>query len=157
MTMRRVDRALTDEQTNDLLMTAQVGRVAMAVDNEPYVIPVNYLFQGGKIYFHAALTGRKLTMIQANPRVCFEVDEMIAVKPGERACDYGAYFRSVIAYGNATLLEEGPEKVSVLNALTKRYAPHAHFSLVTEDDAKRVAVIVIDLDEISGKGKLPQS
>ncbi len=154
MTMRRSDRALTKQQIDDLLITAQVGRIAMAVANEPYVVPVNYLYQDGKVYFHAALKGRKLEMIRANPRVCFEVDEMIAINPGERACDYGAFFRSVIAYGNAALMADGQEKADVLSALTKRYAPHAQFALVTEEDAKRVAVIVIELTELSGKGKL---
>ncbi len=154
MTMRRADRTLTREQTEDLLMTAQVARIAMAVEGEPYVVPVNYFYHEGKVYVHAALTGRKLEMIKANSRVCFEVDEMIEVKPGERACEYGAYFRSVIAYGHASLMAEGQDKVAVLNALTKRYAPHAHFDLVTEDDARHVAVIRIELDEISGKGKL---
>lgn len=154
MTMRRSDRALTQEQANDLLTTAHVGRIAMAVDGEPYVVPVNYFYHEGKIYVHAALTGRKLDMIKSNPRVCFEVDEMIAVKPGERACEYGAYFRSVIAYGNASLMADGQEKAKLLNDLTKRYAPHDHFSSVTEEDAKHVAVIVIELNEISGKGRL---
>lgn len=156
MTMRRSDRELTKEQIEDLLMTAHVGRIAMAVENEPYVVPVNYLYQDGAVYVHAALAGRKLKMIQANPRVCFEVDEMIAISSGERACDYGAYYRSVIAYGTASLLEEGQDKIAVLNALTKRYAPDARFAPVSEEDAKHVAVIAIKLDEITGKGKLPK-
>jgi nitroimidazol reductase NimA-like FMN-containing flavoprotein (pyridoxamine 5'-phosphate oxidase superfamily) len=152
--MRRQDRALSEAQSTDFLSQAEVGRVAMAVDNEPYVIPVNYFYEDNRVYFHCAPMGRKLEMMGSNSRVCFEVDEMIAVKPGQRACEYGAYFRSVIAYGNASLMPEGIEKVRILNQLTHRYAPTASFAPVTEEDARSVGVVMIELTEVSGKGKL---
>ena len=75
-TLRRADREIADPTVIEaILRRAGVGRLGLAVDNTPYVVPLNYVYHSGAIYFHSADEGRKISMLKANPQVCFEVDE----------------------------------------------------------------------------------
>ena len=83
-----------------ILDRAQVGRLGLADENEPYVVPLNFVNSDGRIYFHTGLEGRKLDIMQKNPRVCFEVDEILEVVINEETtCFSTAYYKSVIAWG----------------------------------------------------------
>ena len=73
------ERQVTDpEQILHILDTAKVLRLGLAVDNEPYVVPMNYgyVMEEGKLtlYLHSAVRGRKLDMVRTNPRVFIEMD-----------------------------------------------------------------------------------
>lgn len=56
-----------------LLRSAEVGRLAVCVDEQPDVFPVNYLVDHGTVVFRTG-AGTKLAAMAANPPVAFEVD-----------------------------------------------------------------------------------
>ena len=58
----------------DLLARRQLGRLALAVDGDPDIFPVNYVVDGPRVLFRTA-PGSKLAELSVNPRVAFEVDE----------------------------------------------------------------------------------
>ena len=73
--MTKRERQITDEaQITAILDAGKVLHLGLAVDNEPYVVPMNYGYtkENGKlvVYLHSATRGKKLDMIRANPR-CF--------------------------------------------------------------------------------------
>ena len=73
-----VIRVLSDDQIEDLLRTAIVGRIACCAhgepgDGRPYLVPLAYGYDGESIYAHSG-PGRKLDFMRAEPRVTFEVD-----------------------------------------------------------------------------------
>ena len=78
--MRRKDRAMTDPaQLRRLLEQCQVMRLAMTGPQGPYVVPLNFgyaLEPNGRLqlFFHCAAQGRKIRLLEADPRVCFEMD-----------------------------------------------------------------------------------
>jgi nitroimidazol reductase NimA-like FMN-containing flavoprotein (pyridoxamine 5'-phosphate oxidase superfamily) len=47
---------ITEKAVIEILRENQVGRLATAVDNEPYVVSANYVYYDGKVIFTA--TGR---------------------------------------------------------------------------------------------------
>ena len=55
------------------LDTAEVGRLATSVNDQPEVFPVNYVVDGQSIVFRTA-AGSKLEDIVTNNRVAFEAD-----------------------------------------------------------------------------------
>jgi len=90
--MTKRERQVTDEnQIRHILDTAKVLHLGLAVDNEPYVVPMNYGYtmEEGKLvlYLHSALQGKKIDMMRANPSVFFELDcdlvpfEVLAANP----------------------------------------------------------------------------
>jgi len=94
--MRRKDKEIKERTViEEVLRENDVGRLAMAVDNQPYVVPLNYVYYDGKVYFHSHKDGTKMVNIAKNPRVCFEVDSGEIVK-GDKPCDFTWKYMSAI-------------------------------------------------------------
>ena len=152
--MTKRERQITDEgQITAILDAAQVLHLGMAVDNEPYVVPMNYGYtrENGKLvlYLHSALKGKKLDMIQANPRVFFELDCDRVPFEGEKACQYGLAYSSVMGRGTARIVEDVEEKKYAMSVLMKTQTGK-DFSF--EDRlVSIVAVIRIDVEEYTAK------
>ena len=66
--------ALSEEECWALLSRSELGRLALTVQGEPDIFPVNYVVDGGRLFFRTA-PGSKLSELAVNPHVAFEVDE----------------------------------------------------------------------------------
>jgi nitroimidazol reductase NimA-like FMN-containing flavoprotein (pyridoxamine 5'-phosphate oxidase superfamily) len=144
---------ITDRQEMEsLLQETLVGCLAtVGPDGSPYITPLNFVYHQGKIYFHCAFEGRKMDNIKANPRVCFEVHELIKIVQGQRACDFSTRYRSVLVSGHACSLPDGDEKMAVLTALAEKYAAGQAVEPPTPKRAKETEVIEITIEEMTGK------
>ena len=159
--MTKRERQITDEgQITAILDTARVLHLGLAVDNEPYVVPMNYGYikEDGKLvlYLHSALRGKKLDMIRANPKVFFEMDYDLTPFEGEKPCQYGLSYSSVMGKGIARIVEDVEEKKTALSVLMKTQTGK-DFSF--EDRLVGiVAVIRIDVEEYTAKHRpVPQN
>lgn len=140
------------KEMEGLLREAPVGCLAtVGPDGSPYITPLHFVYHQGKIYFHCALKGRKMDNIRANPRVCFEVHELIKVVQSQRACDFGTRYRSVLVFGRARSLQDVDEKAAVLTALAEKYAGGQAVEPPTPKRAKGTEVIEITVEEMTGK------
>ena len=73
--MRRSGREITARDELDAIIhSSLVCRLAFADQNEPYLVPVSFGYDGTAVYFHTASSGRKLEFIARNNRVCFELE-----------------------------------------------------------------------------------
>ncbi len=144
---------ITDrEEIESLLQEALVGCLAtVEPDGSPYITPLHFVYHQGKIYFHCAVKGRKMDNIRANPRVCFEVHELIKIVQSQRACDFSTRYRSILVFGRARSLPDGDEKVAVLTALAEKYAGGQTLEPPTPKKAKGTEVIEITIEEMTGK------
>jgi nitroimidazol reductase NimA-like FMN-containing flavoprotein (pyridoxamine 5'-phosphate oxidase superfamily) len=121
--MRRKEKEITDRQEIDqILAEAQVCRLAFARDNEPYLVPLFFGYDGSRLYFHTAREGRKLEFLAANPRVCFEVERNVEVIARDQACNWSAHFESVIGCGQVTEMTENSDKEVGLNLIMRHYS-----------------------------------
>ena len=66
---------LTEEQAIELIRAGKIGRLGCVDEDGPYVVPINYLLEGGEIYSHA-LPGKKINAMRIDPRVCLQVDHI---------------------------------------------------------------------------------
>ena len=122
--MTKRERQVTDEkQILDILESGKVLHLGLAVDNEPYVVPMNYgyTFEDGKMvmYLHSAVRGKKLDMIRANPKVFFEICCDMMPFEGKLPCQYGMVYSSVMGKGTATIVEDVEEKMKAMTILMK--------------------------------------
>ena len=152
--MTKRELQITDEQQiRAILDGAKVVHVGMCVDNEPYVVPMNYgyLMEDGRltIYLHSAQQGKKLDMIRQNPKVFFELDCDRVPFEGEKPCQYGLSYSSVMGRGTATIVEDVEEKKRAMSLLMKTQTEKDF----TFDDrlVSIVAVIRIDVDGYTAK------
>jgi len=144
---------MSEEDARAFLAAGTEGHLATCDrDGQPYVIPLNYLFRGGKIYFHCNITGRKLDNLNANSRVCFEVSKTEKnIFSEERPCACATRYTSVLAFGAARLVENPAEKAVLLTSLVEHLAAGRPFQPVNEQQAATCAVVEIGVDRISGK------
>ena len=71
--MRRKDREITDiNEIETIIKRATHCQIGLVDNDEPYVVPVNFGYERNALYFHGALEGRKVELIQKNNKVCLE-------------------------------------------------------------------------------------
>ena len=152
--MTKRERQITDEyQIRAILDTAKVLHLGLCVDNEPYVVPMNYgyVMEGEKLtlYLHSAVRGKKLDMMKANSRVFFELDCDWVPFESEKPCQYGLAYSSVMGRGKAALVEDVEEKMAAMTALMKTQTGK-DFTF-NERLVSIVAVVRIDVAEYTAK------
>ena len=158
--MTKREFRITDEnQIRHILDTAKVLHLGLAVNNEPYVVPMNYGYamEEGKLvlYLHSAVQGKKLDMMRENPRVFFELDCDLSPFEGEKPCQYGLVYSSVMGRGTASIVEDTAEKIKAM-ALLMKTQTQKDFEF-NDRLVSIVAVIRIDVEEYTAKHRpLPE-
>jgi len=113
---------LTEIEVEAILKGGQVGYLALARDNQPYLVPLNFIYKEGSIYFHCALQGRKIDYIRANPKACFQAGEAGGLISGDNPCSHNYSYRSVIVEGRVEEVVSSAEKEIILRLITAKYA-----------------------------------
>ena len=132
-------RELERDEMERLLKSNLLGRLSLCLGNKPYIVPISYIYQDGKIYLHMAKRGRKVEFIQRNNQACFEVDEW-----GEKG------WLSVICYGKVSLYDDFETKKRGLEMLTKV----AHVDQkIPEERIKNMDVYigVMEIEQMTGR------
>lgn len=147
--MRRNKQQLSFEECEEILKKSTAGVLAVSGDDGyPYAVPLSYVYCDNKIYFHSAKSGHKIDGIKNNSKVSFCViakDEIIPEK-------FTTYFRSVIVFGKARILESMDEILPAIRKLGMKYNPDEEGC---NEEIKRclqaLAVIEMDIEHMIGK------
>ena len=97
---------MTDEECQRALKRATFGRLGCARDNQPYIVPIYFEYDGEHIYgciYGFATLGQKIEWMRSNPLVCLEIDERSSREQ----------WMSVIVYGHYEELTDTPEHAGV--------------------------------------------
>lgn len=156
MQMRRKDREVTDiEEIEEIIKGCKTCHVAMALEGEPYVVPLSYGYERKgdvlTLYFHSAKEGKKLDILHKNSRVCFEMALEGELARTRIPCNSGYYYSSVIGRGNVEFVEDVEEKCYALSLLMKHQA--GWDTVFGEKQAETVCVYKICTKDFCGKKK----
>ncbi len=155
--MRQAKKEIHNEEVIiGVLNTCHVGRLGTISGNGyPMIKPLNFVYDGGKIYFHSAKEGEKIDDIMRDSRVCFEADLPIAlVKSRTSPCRAEYLYRSVIIRGRAHVVEDRTEQVDALKKLMRKYQPEGGYGEFPEEKLKITGIVRIDIEEMTGKEDL---
>lgn len=148
--MRRKDREIKDKaEIERIIQEALVCRVALSDGDSPYVFPVCFGFKDGTIYFHSAQEGKKIEILKKNNKVCFEMDIEAKLIEGEKGCEWGIRYSSVIGFGTASFVEDIEEKKKALHVLLAHYSDKSYE--FPEPSLNEVAIIKIRVESMTGK------
>ena len=92
-----------------LLQRESFGHLGCARDGRPYVVPMNYAYDGKEIYFFTT-AGMKTQFIDANPQVCLQVEEVTD----------STHWRSVMVIGKAEKITQSEEMQQAMKLITDR-------------------------------------
>lgn len=149
--MRREKQLLSPAETAAVLDRGMFGVLALSGDDGyPYAVPISYVYDKEKLYFHCARSGHKLDAIRRNEKASFCVIDQDRIVPEE----YTTYFRSVIVFGRIRILEETEEKWAAVEKLAVKYAPDS-----TAEDREQairrewapLCVLEMTVDHMTGK------
>lgn len=151
--VRRRDKAITDpDAVSGVLNEARYVTVAMCADDQPYLVALNHGWdpEARCLYVHCAPGGKKLEILEANPRVW----GMAVVDLGylDGRCDHA--YRSVMFGGRVTLLTDPGKKRAALENMIRRLEsdPEAVMSeQLTPARIRATTIGRIDVDELTGK------
>lgn len=116
--MSRKKQILSNTENIEILEKETSGVLALLGDNEyPYAVPISYVYDNSKVYFHGAKTGHKIDAIRKCSKASFCVISQDEIVPEE----YTTYFRSVIVFGKIRILENEIRKA--IEKLAIEYYP----------------------------------
>ena len=142
--IRRIKQKLSEEEAIEILKKGQTAVLAVLGDDDyPYTVPINYVYQNGKIYFHGAKQGHKLDAIKKHNKVSLCVidkDELTT------------YFRSVIIFGKATIITDEKQTHHVAEVFGLKYNDDKEkVDKEIEREWKALTCVEITIEHISGK------
>ena len=146
------EREFIDSKTEieAFLREGVLGYLGLSDEGQPYVVPLNYAYEEGRILFHCALTGYKLDCIRANPKVCFSVGQQtgyVREHAGINPCHVDSH--SVICYGRARIVEEVEERKALLDRFNRRFDPDAQ--PISVQRAAKCGLVEITIEEMTGR------
>jgi uncharacterized protein len=133
---------LKDTDALAILREGTLGRLGCIAAGWPYVVPMNYFFDGKDIYIHS-LPGKKIDALRANPRVCLQVDEI----------EDSFHWRSVIVYGTFEKVSSEETRENVLTKLHSRLPHMTPVESMLVKGLKETLVFRIKVDEVTGMGE----
>ncbi len=146
--MRRKEREISDPKIlESIINSANVCRLAMCEGGIPYVVPLCFGYEKGALYFHSAAEGRKLEVLQKNPKISFEIDiDCELIRSGDRC---SMKYRSIIGNGHASFIEAPEDKRNALDLIMRHY--HQEPIDYPEPVLMSVAIIKVEIEEMTGK------
>ena len=148
---RKPSKQISDPaEVRAILARGNLLHLAMCREGQPYVVPMNYGYEQGRIYLHTGPRGLKMELLAANPRVSFAVCEGVEFIPAGQPCKWDTRYRSVVGLGAASLVQDPAEKLLGLRAIA-RACGHRDEGEMPAEKVRMVAVLRIDIDHLSGK------
>lgn len=146
--MRRFKQQLSDAECEKILIEGRRGVLSVHGENGyPYGVPMNFLYEDGKIYFHGAREGHKIDAVRNDCKVCFTVIGPDSPHPGKLGPDVA----SVIAFGRIRILEDPREILARAGDLGRKYDPEDYVAEELERNEGRVQVLELAIDHMTGK------
>lgn len=157
--MRRTDRAGGDAWIREMLERMPYCHIATVEGNQPFITPMSFVYDAAAhaMYFHTAKEGRIRTNTDLGFRVCVSIAEMGRLLPAKTARGFSVEYRSVIAFGRISLVEDEAEVTRAMQMLIDRYFPHLQperdYRPIQVEEIDEISVYRIDIESWSGKEK----
>ena len=141
---------MTEEEIKQLLSKTMTARLATCCNNQPYVVPIYFIYYKEKIYFHSSPSGMKIRYMKKNPKVCLQVDEEKIV-PARSPCNFTARYKSVIVFGRIRFLKDRIDKLEILKKIINKYDIKNISEPLKANMVQGVEIGEITIDKITGR------
>jgi len=135
-------RELSEDECSILLFSARYGRLGLAGNGLPYVVPMSYVYHGDVIYLHSRGNGKKVACVTENPNVCFQID----VIQKDR-------WSSVAVFGTASLSDSVVAKQKMFDAFTEKVQGGHGGKKFQREELEKMDMTIweINIKEITGR------
>ena len=152
--IREANRAVYDRDAiYKILDEGFVCHVGFALEGQPFVIPTMYARVGDWLYFHGSAASRMLGGAGSGQPVCITVTLLDGLVLARSVFNHSMNYRSVVALGQAVLVDDPAEKLAALEAFTQKLIP-GRWSDARQPNGKELKatnVVKLPLNEVSAK------
>ena len=152
--VREPQRAVYDrELIYKILDEGFVSHVGFTADGQTFVIPTMYARVGDALYFHGSAASRMLRGVSTGLNVCITVTLADGLVLARSVFNHSMNYRSAVALGNASIVDEADEKLDALRAFTEKILPGRWNDArqPNEKELKATSILRLPLTEISAK------
>lgn len=122
--LRMYKRECTDSiKISAFLEQARTGFLGLSDFNGPYVVPLNFVWRNGSIYFHGASEGRKISILRNNVQACFTVCEDQGTITDIVPANTDTAYISVMLFGSVAFIADLEESTEAMQAMLDKYVP----------------------------------
>jgi len=154
-TVKRASRqGVYDRATIEAILDhALICHVGFSVDGETFVIPTIHVRVGDKVYLHGSRASRMMQALAGGAQACLAVTIVDGLVLARSAFHHSMNYRSVVLFGQASIVEDDVDKVAVLRALTEHLIPGrwADVRGPSEQELRQTMVLAIPIQEASAK------
>jgi len=126
------------------------GVLSMSAGNEPYALPLNHAFVDGRFYFHCASDGRKLDVLERNPRATYVISKYYGDSAElAKALRCHGDWESVVAHGTARVVAEDRELIAGMKTYMAYYG-HGDYEH-GEDLLGRTKMIILEVEGMTAR------
>ncbi len=152
--VREANRAVYDRDAiYQILDEAFTCHVGFAINGQPYVIPTMFARVGDTIYFHGSAASRTLRGLSSDLPLCLTVTLSDGLVLARSVFNHSMNYRSVVALGKASLIDQPTEKLAALRAFTEKLIPGrwSDARQPNEKELKATSIMKLPLTEVSAK------
>ena len=139
------------EKIEEVIRACKTCYLAMAVDDRPYVLPMNFALDGNTIILHSAQEGRMWESILKNPQVSINwtLGEELAWQDVQVGCSYRVKSKSVLVEGKVEIIEDYDEKYRCMQVMMAQYSER-EFKF-GEPSIRNVGVFKVHIENMTAK------
>jgi uncharacterized protein len=153
--VRRLNkRAAYDRATlYPVLDAALLCHIAYVVEGQPYCTPTAFWREGDTLFWHGSSASRMLRAQAAGIAVCLTVTLMDGLVMARSGFNHSINYRSVMAFGTATRIDEDAGKLAAMTAFVERFFPGRNAALrpPTAQEVKATSIMEMPIAQASAK------
>jgi uncharacterized protein len=152
--VREANRAVYERDAiHKILDEGFVCHVGFVAEGQPFVIPTMFARVGDSICFHGSAASRMLRGLVAGLPVCITVTLADGLVLARSVFNHSMNYRSVVALGQATVIDDPAEKLRALQAMTEKLIPGRWNDArqPNEKELKATSILKLPLTEVSAK------
>jgi nitroimidazol reductase NimA-like FMN-containing flavoprotein (pyridoxamine 5'-phosphate oxidase superfamily) len=131
---------LNESEAWGVINAGRIGHLGCIDHDEPYVVPISYLVEDGRIYSHS-LPGRKISALRSHGRSCLQVEQVHD--------DF--HWQSAIAFGRYEEVNDAQKRTIILLQLLDRFPELTPVeSHLARKGRLEVVVFCLRIDHVTG-------
>ena len=156
---RAAKRVYYDEETvHGILDAAPYCHVGYVIDGQPYVTPTIHWRRGRRLFWHGSSANRMIRTVATGMPVCVTVSLIDGYVLGRSGFHHSVNYRSVMAFGTASLIEDAEAKDAALRDMMEDLFPGRWDEIrgILPKELKATSVVTMEIEEASAKARSGQ-
>jgi len=152
--VRRYQRGFYDKPTvHAILDSALLAHIAYVMDGQPFCTPTAFWREGEHLYWHGSSASRMIRFQKPGVPVCVNVTHLDALVLARSGFHHSVNYRSVMAFGTASLVEGDAEKRRAMDGFIDRFYPDRSKLLrpPNKSDMKATTFVSMPIEQASAK------